>query len=188
MRKFGKLIALVLSLLILVPLLVHNADKGGTSSTQELAVPNPPALSEKTPVEAIVTKPDGTVIERQYVYNPNTNTIIIDSDDNEENASLFFPGLELGFLFAGGYWVDQGGYYWAGNRWVYADYPDWDDHWHNYWNHQWNDNHWHNHWESHRGDHQWRGNHPERWNHPGGRPQGEHRAGHGGGHGGGGHR
>lgn len=191
MKKFGKLIALVLSLLVLLPLLVHNADKTVANTTENIVVPNPPAISQKTPVDTIITKPDGTVIEKQYMYDPDTNSIDIDSGYSQENASLFFPGLELGFLFAGGYWVDQDGYYWNNNHWNYNNDNHWNDHWNNYWHNQWNNGHWQNHWQNNHANANWNRNHPQNWSHPGGRSPGGHFEGRGGrmgGHGGGGRR
>ncbi len=189
MKKFGKLLALLLSLLILVPLMVHNADKSNASSQTTVVVPNPPAIDQKTPVDTIITQPDGTVIEKQYIYDPDTNSILIDSEYSQENASLFFPGFELGFLFAGGYWVDHDGYYWNDNHWTYTNNENWNDHWNGYWHNQWNNQHWRNHWQQNHNNKNWNRNYPQNWSHPGGRSQGMHQeGGMRGGRGGGGRR
>jgi hypothetical protein len=191
MKKYGKLIALILSILILVPLMVHNADKSNATAQSQIVVPNPPSLSQPTPVETIITQPDGTVIEKVYTYNPDTSTIAIDPEYAEENASLFFPGFELGFLFAGGYWVDHDGYYWNDDHWERHNDDHWNDHWNNYWHNQWNDQHWRNHWQQNHQNSSWKRNHPQNWSHPGGRSPGTHQGGRmegRGGRGGGGRR
>ena len=69
-----------------------------------MMVPNPPSnITEPTPVETIITQPDGTVVEKVYTYDPNTTSIQIDSGYSQNNASLFFPGLALGFLLRKGH-------------------------------------------------------------------------------------
>ena len=177
MKHVGKMVALILALLTLIPVLVHNQDKNQSNTYSTIVVPNPPEVDQPTPVETIITQPDGTIIEKQYMYDPDSNSIQIDSAYNEENSSLFFPALELGFLFAGGYWVDHDGYYWNNDHWNYSNNDHWNDHWNNYWQNEWNNKNWRNHWQNRSGDKNWTRNHPQSWSHPGGRSPGMHREG-----------
>lgn len=156
---------------------------------QEIRIENPSVeVDGPTPVQAIILDSNGNVTEKEYTYDPNTQTIIINSNDEGDNASIFFPLFETGFLWWGGYWVNYNGYYWNGH-WRHVDYDDWNGHWHNYWNHHW-DNHWHNYWNQHHKESNFRYKNKEHWQNrsfQGGHRGGNHGGGHEGGHGGGRH-
>ena len=53
--------------------------------------------------------------EQEYTYDPDTQVIVIDSDNGGENASMFFPLFATGFIWWNGYWVNREGYYYSNN-------------------------------------------------------------------------
>ncbi len=119
-------------------------------------------ISSPTPVQAIVVDSQGNVSEQEYTYDPNTQVIVINSNNSGDNASLFFPLFAMGFIWWEGYWVNHDGNYWVDNHWVHVNNVNWDKHWNNYWHNHWN-NRWHNYWNQHRNDPNFRYRNNEHW-------------------------
>lgn len=149
-------------------------------------------VSSPTQLQAIVVDPNGNVTEQECTYDPQTQVVVVDSQNSGENASVFFPLLSMGFLWWDGYWVDRDGYYYNNNRWVRVNDDHWDNHWNNYWNKNW-DGHWHNYWNNRSNNSNFRYRNQEHWNHDsmrsahrgdGNRGDRGDRGGHGGGGGG----
>lgn len=123
------------------------------ASSVSTVVPLPEAdqqYSTSTPVNAIIVKKNGEMSQAQYPYDPDQGGVVINNYDdvNGPGSSLFFPAFGVGMLWANGYWADQSGYYWNGNRYVSVNNDHWDDHWNNYWHNDWN-NKWNNYKRQH---------------------------------------
>ncbi|MBS0651927.1 MAG: hypothetical protein JSR39_00190 [Verrucomicrobia bacterium] len=162
----------------------------GLIADDQIMLPNTNAnITSPTPVQAIVLDSNGNMSEEEYMYNPDTQVVVVDSNNGGDNASIFFPLFAAGFIWWDGYWVNHEGNYYVNNHWVHVNNPDWNNHWHDYWNNHW-DNHWHNYWNQHRNDPNFRYGNQEHWqehNFRGGQRGGGdfHRGGGGRGHGGG---
>jgi uncharacterized membrane protein YgcG len=177
------------------------------AETNEVPIPNGNEMlnsntssNGKQTVDAIVTDNQGNMSEQQLPYNPNNQTVIVNNNYGGDNASLFFPAFELGFMFWAGYWVGHNGSYWNGSHYVHVTNVNWNQHWHNYWNHTWAPK-WHNYYNQHHNNSNFKwGNHQNDWHDQAGnwhnrggrenRERGGERGGgmHGGGHRGGGRR
>lgn len=169
---------------------IASADTGSSGSgTNVIPIPGgDQEFTQPTPIETIVVDKNGNVIEKQYTYDPNQGGVVINNNEEigGDDASLFFPMFEMGFIWASGYWVGHDGNYWNGHEYVNINNNHWDDHWNNYWHNNWN-NKWNNHWNKNHNDPNWRYRNNPQWRDQSGR---EWRSGHEGGgfHGGGGHR
>ena len=129
-------------------------------------------------LEAIVLDANGNMTDQQYLYNPSTELMIINSNTEGDNASIFFPLFSVGFIWWNGHWVNLDGYYYYDDEayWFLDgyyfdtdDYPlvqvkhaDWNNYWNGYWNNHW-DNHWHNYWNNHRQDQNFQYHNQEQW-------------------------
>lgn len=89
-------------------------------------------FTAQQPVRAIIVDGDGNTIEKTYVYNPDLGGIDI-GVYSTPYASIYFPDSNVRYLYAGGFWVGEDGYYWNHGRRYYYDHPGWGAHWNGYW-------------------------------------------------------
>src|SRR5262245_52905375 len=68
------------------------------------------------PVQAIVTTSDGTITEKTFTYDPQLGGVNVNVSEPVE--SIFFPDYGTRYIYWNGFWVNDTGYYWYGNRWV----------------------------------------------------------------------
>ncbi len=87
-------------------------------------------FAPRQPVQAVFIDANGNSVERTCCYNSEVGGIDI---GDTTYSSVYFPGNNVRYLYADGYWVDESGYYWNGGRRYYYDHPGWNDHWHGYW-------------------------------------------------------
>jgi hypothetical protein len=153
MRSYKILFALFLGVLSTLSFQCTKPLSAADESTSSTVVPIPEAdqaYSSPTPLKAIVVDKQGNMTETEYTYDPEAGGVVINNEENiyGDGSSLFFPALEVGFLWAGGYWVDHEGYYWNGNHYANEKNPAWHDQWDHYWNRDWN-NKWNNYRQQH---------------------------------------
>ena len=94
-------------------------------------------------VKAILAYQDGTIVEKEYRYDPQIEGIDVSRD--EPILSIFFPDQNLRFLKWKGEWVDDQGYYWTKGKRAFVEFPEWEEHWNVYWDREWHQ-YWRDHW------------------------------------------
>lgn len=165
--KQPSIIALVLTILA-APFLCCTS----FAQTNEIPIPNGNQVinnntqggsTSQPTVDAIVTNSDGTMTQEKLPYNPNNQTVIVNNNYGGNNASLFLPALEMGFMFFAGYWVGHNGSYWNGHGYVHVTNVNWNQHWNNYWHNTWKPK-WNNYANEHRNDPNFKwGDHQNDW-------------------------
>lgn len=100
------------------------------------------------PINAIIVDGNGNTVEKVFYYNPSLGGVDIGGSWDAECTSIVLPDYNVRYLWAGGYWLDEGGYYWLGGRRYFYNYPGWGVHWSGYWSNHWHDS-WHDHYYHH---------------------------------------
>lgn len=91
-------------------------------------------LNDVRPIHVIIIDQNRNSYEETVYYDPALGGIDVDTALVGPNASIYIPDLDLGYIWYNGFWVDQDGYYWNGERRVYIENPSWKRHWEAYWN------------------------------------------------------
>jgi hypothetical protein len=140
----------------------------GDNTTTVVAIPNGnQVVSSPTPVDAIVVDSNGNMSQQQVQYDPNAANgqggVTINNNYGGDNASLFLPLFQMGFIWSMGYWVGHDGSYWNGHNTVYINNSHWDNHWNNYWHNNWGPK-WQHYYNQHHNDPNFRyRDHGEDW-------------------------
>lgn len=90
-------------------------------------------ITHAQPVQVIVVNSHGNTFEQRGYYDPSVGGVDIDTSWAGPNASIYIPALGINYIWYNGYWADEEGYYWNGNRRVYIADPQWRERWTTYW-------------------------------------------------------
>lgn len=90
--------------------------------------------ADRQPLEAVVVDGKGNTSNQTFYYNAGLGGVDYAPVDANAAASIFFPSLQVGYLWNNGYWVDHSGYYWSGGHRYYTNHPNWHGYWGGYWN------------------------------------------------------
>lgn len=85
------------------------------------------------PIQAVIVDTNGNTFEQTVCYDPAIGGVNLNTAWAGPNASVYFPAYRTGYIWNNGYWVDQTGFYWNGERRVYMSHPNWNNHWAGYW-------------------------------------------------------